>query len=162
MSISGISSTYTSSMIQEWQSSMQQRRQDFSQLGNALQSGDLTGAQQAYSDLQNLLQNSSSPFNSNTSSGSNPITDDFKALGQALSSGDLSQAQTDFTKLQDDMKAARQQAVQQGSFTQGAGHAHHGHHHHHVADSDASTTSSTTSSTADTNSSSTNSVNLLG
>ena len=44
--ISGIS--HSNSSMQTWQATMQQRKQDFSQLASALQSGDLTGAQSAF------------------------------------------------------------------------------------------------------------------
>jgi hypothetical protein len=51
---------------------------DIEQLGSSLQSGSLSGAQQAYNSLASLLQNSSS------SNSNSPAAQAFKALGQAL------------------------------------------------------------------------------
>ena len=137
-----------------WQNVFQQRKQDFSQLSQALQNNDLQGAQQAYADLQSLQQ-SQSGSNSNSNSNGSPIQSDFAALGQALSSGNLSQAQSDFSQLQTDIKSAFQ--TQSGS--QGTSGTHRGHHHHHHAeassqDSSNSTTDSTTNSTTNSQSTS--------
>jgi hypothetical protein len=112
MSISPLSTNLLSDLSQQHrQNPFQQIQQDFSQLASALQSGDLTDAQSAYSNIQQLLgsnqnQNSS---NSNTgSNGANPIQNDFAALGQALQSGDLTQAQSAFSQLQSDVQASQQ------------------------------------------------------
>jgi type VI protein secretion system component VasK len=82
----------------------------FEQLASSLQSGNLSGAQQAYTSLAASFQNSPS------AQTTNPLSADFQALGQALQSGNLSAAQQAFSTLQ--------QAFQQIG---GAG----GHHHHH-------------------------------
>jgi hypothetical protein len=66
------------------------------QLGQALQSGDLAGAQQEYSAIQTLAQNG--PFNGNAFFV-NQRQQDFTAIGQALQSGDLAGAQQAFTQL---------------------------------------------------------------
>ena len=101
MSISPVSISY--STLQS--SSGSSRRQDFAQLANALQSGNLQIAQQAFASLEQLQggQASSSSGGLTTSStsgpgttgpgttGTNPLAEDFAALGQALSSGNLSQ-----------------------------------------------------------------------
>ena len=134
--------------LQTWQNVFQQRRQDFSQLAQALQSGDLTGAQKAFADLQSLQQSQSG---TNSNSAGSPIQSDFVALGQALSSGDLSQAQSDFTQLQNDIKSAFQN--QAGS--RGASGAHRGHHHHHHA-AESSPDSSIGTVTGNTTSSNSN------
>lgn len=138
MSISSISSN--AGVPQGWQSPFQQARRDFGQLAQALQAGDLAGAQKAYADLQSLQQNNQSGTNSAASANSSadPIQNDFQALGQALASGDLTQAQTDFAQLQNDVKSALQK---EGGFP-GLGAAHRGHHHHHhpeVQDQSSST-----------------------
>jgi hypothetical protein len=127
------------------QSTASQERQSFKQLANAIQSGDLSGAQQAFTTLQKLLQTSQ------TGSQTSPIQSDFAALGQALSSGNLSTAQTDFSKLQTDLKAAAQSGGASGS-TQGVQTAHRGGHHHHHASSasDSDTTESDSSTTSAT------------
>jgi len=94
MSIAAVSS---SSIFQELQSFYQNRQADVKQLGNALQSGDLNGAQQAYNALAALGQ--SGPF-----AGSEPFSKSsraqaFEAVGQALQSGDLAGAQAAFATL---------------------------------------------------------------
>ncbi len=72
------------------QSQLQQIKADFNQLKQRLQSGDLSGAQQAFADLQKLApQGASGPFQ-----------DQINALGQALQSGNLSAAQQAFSALQ--------------------------------------------------------------
>jgi hypothetical protein len=114
LSISSISSSPYGAGLQQFQSAAQQRRTDFNNLAKALQSGDLSGAQQAFSDLTQTGR--STAGNSN-----NPISKDFAALGDALKSGDLSQAQDAFTKLKQDL-----QATQQNGQAGGAHHAHRG------------------------------------
>ena len=125
MSISGVSSS-----TQDWQAQMQQRKEDISQLSAALQGGDLSSAQSAFTALQGLQpkQNSSATSSSNTTNSTgNTVSADFASLGQALQSGNLADAQTAFAKMQSDMQA------QKG-----------GHHHHHNAGTTPTNTSSTT------------------
>jgi hypothetical protein len=125
---------------QAWQATMQQRKQDFSQLGSALQSGDLDTAQKAFADLQSLsgsqTQNGTTQA-SNANSGST-VANDFAALGQALKSGNLSDAQSAFAKIQTDMKA------QKG-----------GHHHHRAAAAPAAASTTGSQSTDSTTAGST-------
>jgi hypothetical protein len=129
MSITGISG---SSFIQALlpasaQTKAQQLQQEFQQLGQDLQSGNLS---QAQSDFATLQQNApaGSPFSatataasSTSASSSSLISQAFSQLAQDLKSGNLSGAQSDFAAIQQD---AQQNAAQ------GAG-GHH-HHHHHV------------------------------
>src|ERR1039457_4575293 len=89
-----------------------QARQDFQNLGNALQSGNLTAAQQAFAQLQQPNPNSGQ---SQSTQNSNPASQAVQNLGSALQSGDLSGAQQAFAQLQQGMQAT------------GKGH---GHHHH--------------------------------
>jgi outer membrane protein assembly factor BamD (BamD/ComL family) len=118
MAISGVSNNNT--MQQAWQTNMQQRKQDFSQLGSALQSGDLASAQKAFTDLQSLQPGGTAQgsggaaTNSTNNSSGNTSSNDFAALGQALQSGNLTDAQNAFAKIQSDMQAHKG-----------------GHHHHH-------------------------------
>ncbi len=84
-----ISSTAAQSAAQSTSASDgQKRRQDFQQLAQALQSGDLGAAQSAYStlskDFPNLTSNSNSPL---------------AQVGKALQSGNLSGAQTAFASI---------------------------------------------------------------
>jgi len=78
-----------------------QVRQAFSQLSNALQSGNLTAAQSAYNTLE------SSPMAQN-----GPLAQALQQIGQDLQSGDISGAQQALAQLQQQQQA------------------HHGHHHH--------------------------------
>ena len=110
---------------------MKEIMQDFKQLASALKSGDLSGAQKAYSALQQLLPDQSQ--------GGNPVSTDFAALGKALQSGDLSTAQSAFSQLQNDLQSASQSGGA-NSLTQ----AMKGHHHHHHASSSQSSTASST------------------
>ena len=120
MSVSPISSV--DNPYQTYQTNLHnnlgQVRQGFKNLASALQSGDLGGAQQAFTALQQLLPNSSAgnqTQNGQQGSGQNTFATDFQALGQAIKSGNLSDVKAAFSKLQQDM-----QSVQ--------GH-HHRHHH---------------------------------
>jgi DNA-binding FadR family transcriptional regulator len=104
MTVSSISPSLY--MYQPAQNSMQnnvgQSQNEFQALGNALQSGDLSGAQTAFAALQQMFSTSSTGNQTQTSQqggGQNSFSSDFDALGQALQSGDLKGAQTDFAKL---------------------------------------------------------------
>jgi hypothetical protein len=138
MSVSGISG---SSLLPSYnpvtvQNKFQKFQQEFQQLGQDLQSGNLT---QAQSDFATLQQNapagsplSASASSSATSTASSSISQAFNQLFQDLQSGNLSAAQSDFAAIQQDA----QQNAAQG--TQG----HHHHHHHHAADSSQGSSSS--------------------
>jgi len=128
MSISGVASN-TNGNVADTQNKFKQMKDDFQKLGQALQSGDLSSAQQIFSSLQQLLPNSSGSQTQNSSQGT--LSNDVNAIGQALQSGDLSQAQDAYAVLQKDMQAA---------------HKGHHHHRHKVDDSQNSGSSSTGSS----------------
>jgi hypothetical protein len=109
MSVGGILSS--SGLSHQVQTQYQQRAADFQQLYQALQSGDLAGAQQAFSALAALTQ-----AGSGGGVSQNPqLAQDFNAIGQALQSGDLAGAQQAFATFQQDLQAAL---------------AARGHHHH--------------------------------
>lgn len=117
MSVSGISSSSLYS-TQNVESNAQQFRQEFQQLGQDLQSGNLSAAQSDFATLQNLgSQNSTASSQSNS-----PIAQAFSQLAKDLQSGNLSAAQSDFATIQQDF---------QNQSTQGQTGATHGHHHHH-------------------------------
>src|SRR5712692_4050019 len=96
MTLSSISSVSTIP-DSSFQSGVQQRRSEFRQLAQALQSGDLGAAQSAY---DTLTQNSSSK--TPQSNPNNVLAQDFAALGKSVQSGDLSGGQQAFAKLQKD------------------------------------------------------------
>ena len=134
MSVSGVSNTnlYQANSAK---TNFQQIRDYFQQLGQALQSGDLNGAQQAFAALQQLMPNLSAASQTQTGqqgSGQSQFAADLSALGQALQSGDLTKAQDALTKLQQDMQSA-----------------HKRHHHHKLDASQDSTSSSNNSSISD-------------
>ena len=116
MSVSGISSNNLFSYYntQDVQSKMKQFQQEFQQLGQDLQSGNLSAAQQAYSTIQQDVQQASPHMHHHhhhlstgtsdtTSSSNNPLAQEFSTLGQALQSGNLSAAQTAYSTMQQDL-----------------------------------------------------------
>ena len=114
MSVAGISSSNLFDFnSQSIQNRKQQFQQELQQLGQDLQSGNLSAAQTDFATLQQ-----SGPQISSTSSNQNasPIAQDFKQLSQDIQSGDISAAQQDYAKLQQDFQS------------QAAGK--HAHHHH--------------------------------
>jgi hypothetical protein len=99
MSTSAVSS---SSINQQLQQYFQTRQMDLQQLGKALGSGDLAGAQKEFNSIVSLGQ--SGPF-----SGGQPFLktqreQDFTALGQALQTGGLAGAQQAFQTLESTFK----------------------------------------------------------
>jgi len=94
MSTAPISSASISPDLQTY---LQARKTDLQQLGQALQSGDLAGAQQAYNAIQTLAQ--SGPFANSNAFKVSQRQQDFAAIGQALQSGDLAGAQQAFAQL---------------------------------------------------------------
>ncbi len=113
MSVAGIlSSSLFDYSSQATPSKSQQARQIFQQLGQDLQSGNLSAAQ---TDLA-ALQPSASSTASSLLQGTSPIAQEFKQLSQDLQSGNVSSAQQDYAKIQQDF--------------QNQGAARHGHHHH--------------------------------
>lgn len=135
-------------------------RKDLNALGSSLQSGDLSGAQSAFSSLQTDFQNLPQPPSAAGSTGStgatssssstNPIQKDLQAVQSALQSGDVDAAKTAFDKLKTDLQGVR---------------GHHGHHHGGgkppVATDSTDSTQSTDSSTSTSSTSSTSTVDSL-
>ncbi len=112
---------------------VQQTTQDFEAIGNALQSGNVSGAQSALTTFQQALAGSNNSQSSSTQPfGKNSQANtDYQNLVSALQSGNLTSAQQAYTGLQKDLKPV-----------------HKGHHHHHgsSAISGSTATTSTTSS----------------
>ncbi len=126
MSVSGISSSlfaFNNSAVQN--NKAEQVQQEFQQLGEDLQSGNLSAAQSDYATLEQLVPQSSTSTTSSTQS-SNPLAQAFNQLGQDLQSGNLTAAQQDFANIQQDFQ--NQAGQMQG----------HGHHHHHGGGGDDS------------------------
>jgi hypothetical protein len=99
MSTSAVSS---SSLNQQLQQYYQTRQSDLYQLGQALQSGNLTEAQTEFNNITALGQNG--PFANGQPFAINQREQDFTAVGQALQNGDLAGAQQAFSQLQSTFK----------------------------------------------------------
>lgn len=115
MSVAGISSSnffgLTNSALQ---SKIQKSKQEFQQLGQDLQSGNLSAAQ---TDIAALRQLNPQAQSTTSAQGTSPIAQEVAQLSKDLQSGNLSAAQQDFTIIQQDVQ-------NQASGT-------HSHHHHH-------------------------------
>ncbi|MFZ0816086.1 MAG: hypothetical protein WAM78_11235 [Candidatus Sulfotelmatobacter sp.] len=101
MSTSAIS---TSVLNQQY---YQTRQSDLRQLGQALSSGDLAGAQSAFNNITALGQ--TGPFASGNPFALNNREQDFTAIGTALQSGDLGAAQQAFSNLKTTFQGVRVQ-----------------------------------------------------
>lgn len=116
MSVSPIFSSgifqYATQGTQNKSSNIQQFTKEFQQLGQDLQSGNLSAAQSDLATLEHLGPNSNS-----TTSGpaSSPLAQAFQQLSQDLQSGNLSAAKQDYSTIQQDIQ----------------NHAARMHHHHH-------------------------------
>jgi outer membrane protein assembly factor BamD (BamD/ComL family) len=143
MSIFGVASTILGqlSSATTQNPNKQQFKQSFQQLGQDLQSGNLSQAQSDFSSLQQLLPSSQqtsllSPTAS-TQSG-NPLATAVSQLAQDMKSGNTAATQSDLATVQQDVQLLGQQ--------QGAAHAHH-HHHHGGGESSQSSSEQNTAST---------------
>src|SRR5271157_3537513 len=96
MSVSAIFPSSALNQATSLQNSNQQQRNEFQQLTQALQSGNLTSAQQAFGALTN----------SATSSGllSVQLTQDLSKLGSALQSGNLTGARDAYSSVQQNLQ----------------------------------------------------------
>ena len=96
----------------------QQFEQEFQQLGQDLQSGNLTGATADLGALSKLAPQNSSGGSSASPSSSSPIGQAFNQLSQDLQSGNLTAAQQDYSSIQTD--------IQNRVSSERGGHHHHG------------------------------------
>jgi hypothetical protein len=101
-------------------------RQQLLALAKAINSGNLTGAQQAFAQLSQTLggnstgsgssgSNTNTKTNTNTNKPNDPFSQALDAIGQALQSGDISGAQQALASLQQQAQSGR-------------AHHHHGGH----------------------------------
>ncbi len=121
MSVAGIaSSTLLHYSGQAIQSNRQKWQQGMQQLGQDIQSGNLSAAQSDFATLQQLAPQVGS---ASSSQGSTSVAQDFSKLGTDLQAGNTSAAQQDYVQLQHDVSPTA------------AGAAHH-HHHHGGGDGD--------------------------
>ena len=117
MSVAGISSSNLFNVNDSRESIQSEMRQEFAQLGQDLQSGNLSAAQSDFATLTQLGPQSTSSSSSASAASNSPMAQAFAQLSKDLQSGNLSAAQQDFATIQQDMQA---NAVQAG-----------GHRHHH-------------------------------
>ncbi|HUW50486.1 MAG TPA: hypothetical protein VMV75_05655 [Sulfuricella sp.] len=162
MSISSVSST-TSLQPNQIADIFKQRKQDFTTLANALQSGDLAGAQKAFASMQQDSQTISQArggqgsdrdgnndgskavqAGQSSQSGKTGMRDLMNQLQQALSSGDLQSAQQAFASVQQSMQA-----------NQGQGH----HHHHHGGSSQPNAFGTTSAGSSSSSAAQTTGIN---
>jgi len=112
----------TTSQTSSLPSALQALVSNFNTLGQSLQSGDLAGAQQAFTSLLQTASSSSAGSAASSSASSSSASSaasagaDLISLGQALQSGNLAGAQQAFANLQSAMQAA----------APAGGHAHGG------------------------------------
>jgi hypothetical protein len=77
------------------------------QLGQDLESGNLSSAQSDFATLQAAFSQSASTASSTSSSASNPITQALQQLGRDLQSGNITGAQKDYATVQQDVQNQR-------------------------------------------------------
>lgn len=110
MSITGILSSNLFN-AQSAQTTAQKLKQEFQQLGQDLQSGNLSAAQ---SDFAALQQNAPQAGAASSSAQSgNPVTQAFQQLAQDLKAGNLTAAQQDYSTIQQDFKTQAAQGQTQ-------------------------------------------------
>jgi ribosomal protein S20 len=104
-------------------------------LTSAVQSGDITSAQQALTQLQQDSPRLAQALQSGDSSTDSSRISSLKSLASAVQSGDVSGAQNALAQLQ-----------QPGAGAAGGVHGHH--HHHHAAQPDPTATDQSASDSA--------------
>jgi hypothetical protein len=115
MSISSVSASQAT-LVPPGSQPLTEIKNDFQQLGQALQSGNLSSAQQAYATLSQLV--SQNPPPGGASGQKNPLSLALSQIGGALQSGNLAGAQQAFSALQ---SAAQAHGGQGGGAVGGAG-----------------------------------------
>ena len=122
-------------------------RKDFKALQSALQSGDLSGAQQAFAALgQDNPNFAQAVSGSNSSRQTNPVRTALQSLQSALQTGDLTGAQSAFTNLTQALQSA---------------HKTHPHHRPIDADGDHDGTQAPSASAGSTTASSASGIDAL-
>jgi hypothetical protein len=145
-SISAINSNQNINQLGS-QVNFKQVKADFQNLTQALQSGNITAARQAFAALQKDSPQIAQALSQSGQNSSNPQSSALQALSTALQSGNVADAQKALASLQQ---------------------AHKGHHHHHGGAAQAGTTAATGNSSdvglygdIGTGSSSTSSFNAI-
>ncbi len=104
MSISAIQGTFNPYQLSSVSNPLQQQLQ---QLGQALKSGNLSGAQSDFASLQKDFSQPSTTSGaaSGPTSASNTVNQAFNQLASDLQSGNLAAAQKDFSTVQQDIRS---------------------------------------------------------
>jgi len=102
MSISAIQGTFNPFQLSAVSNPLQQQLQ---QLGQTLQSGNLSGAQSDFATLQKYFSQPSTTSGGTPglTSGNSPVNQAFNQLASDLQSGNLAAAQKDFSTVQQDI-----------------------------------------------------------
>ena len=101
-------------------------QQQMQQLGQALQSGNLSAAQSDFATLQAAFsQPATTTASTSTGSASNPVAQALNQLGTDLQSGNVAAAQKDFSTVQQDLQNLSNNQL-------------HHHHHHSGGGGDSS------------------------
>lgn len=130
MSVSGVSGAGNFQIFQSL-SQQSERRADIQQLGQALQSGDVTSAQAAVTLLSpSTPASATSPVGTATPATGGTFTQALAQIGSDLQSGDLAGAQQAFSSWQSSVQSSGGQGQDIGW-----------HHHHHAASADGSISS---------------------
>jgi outer membrane protein assembly factor BamD (BamD/ComL family) len=103
MSITGILSSNLFN-TQSAQTAAQKLKQEFQQLGQDLQAGNLSAAQSDFAALQQNAPQTSAAASSTSAQTGNPLTQAFQQLAQDLKAGKLTAAQQDYSTIQQDFK----------------------------------------------------------
>jgi hypothetical protein len=161
MSISGVSSAASNAALVQL---YQQRNQALTAIESAVQSGNISTAQQSLATLQQdtqTIQSTLDPSGNQSTGGQGAgsssgqatgtsaqgaFASDLTALLQAVQSGNTATAQQDATAVQNDLQNASSQQAPAAT----SGHHHHHHHMGEAADSTSGSSSTTTTGTSTT------------
>jgi hypothetical protein len=99
MSISALTSAFSQTQL----SGTNPYQQQLQQLGQALQSGNLSSAQSNFATLQQAFSQTAATTGNSTTT-SNPVYQAFNQLGSDLQSGNLAAAQKDLSTVKQDLK----------------------------------------------------------
>jgi len=103
MSVSAVSGSMTPDFIIDNNLGKLQFLHAFNQLGQDLQAGNISAAQQDFSTVSQDMANHWRLHHSGGGQPSGPIAQELHQLGEALQSGDLSTAQQAYSTLQQDL-----------------------------------------------------------
>lgn len=147
MSVQGISSS-SSLFTPNAKNNSSSIGSDVKNLVTAIQSGDLKGAQNAFSQIQSLIQSTPGASAQQNNGQQRQLSTDLAAIGSALQSGDISGAQVALKKLGQNMQST-------------AKTRHHHRHHGGGEQSQAAASATGVTAPIGTTSSSGSNVNVL-